>query len=256
LKMMRLVNEPEVPFSRLADLVRIDPAFSSELLTVVNSASMGCRARIFSIQHALALVGLERLKSLALTVALRNFVAERIRIPILRRCWLHSVASAVLAEELAAACRQPKDAAYTAGLLHDLGRLGLLVSFPIEYARMLEEAQKGAVNVIEREKELFGADHCVAGQMLAEKCKLPEQLQHIIMHHHDAEPAEPLDTTAVVELACRLANILGYPAAGPVSTATFEDMKEAFPSFPWQALGGRDPMLSLRRKVSSYTGTF
>lgn len=257
MRMMRLVNEPEVPFSRLAESVRMDPAFSSELLQTVNSASMGCRARISSIQHALALIGLERLKSLALTVALRNFVAERIKIAALRRCWHHSIATAALAEELAGACHKPKDAAYTAGLLHDLGRLGLLVSYPVEYAHMLDEAQTGEVNVIERERELFGADHCEAGEMLAEKCKLPEQLQHIIRHHHDPEPPEPLDIEGLIELACRLANVLGFPATGPGSQATFEEIKETFSSYPWDALhAGRDPMVTLRRRVTSFAMMF
>ena len=82
-----------------------------------------------NIKQALALIGLDRARQLTLTVAAAAYTQGALRSNELRRCWEHTVATAFLADEIALACGGAfKDIAYTAGVMHDIGRLGLLDS--------------------------------------------------------------------------------------------------------------------------------
>ena len=86
---MRMVSTDEVVFRRVAELIRVDPAFSAEVLRVANSPLLGCRQEVRGILNALAILGLDRLKGLVMTVALRNFLSAALDVPVLLRCWRH-----------------------------------------------------------------------------------------------------------------------------------------------------------------------
>ena len=224
IRLMQLVSTDDVVFRRVAELVRTDPAFSAEVLRLANSALLGRRDRIAGILHAVAILGLERLKSLVMMVALRNFLSSALEHPTLLRCWRHSLACAVLCEEVAGLCWLDKDKAHTAGLLHDVGRLALLGTYPSDYAQLLEELDRGGGrDVLERERGTFGVDHCQAGRWLALEWELPAEYPDIMGSHH--EPAQgKFDTLALVRACCLLADMLGFQAAGPVPLMTLSDL--------------------------------
>ena len=110
LQLMSLLDDTEVPIKKVVSLLRIDPVLSAETLRVANSALYGLSRRIDNVSHAVVVLGTEVVKRLALTVALARFSRSFMRIHGLRVCWDHSVACAVLAEELAVAMNQPKTA--------------------------------------------------------------------------------------------------------------------------------------------------
>ena len=227
--LMRVVSAEEASFQRLSALVRTDSAFSAEVLRIANSPLLGCRNRIDSIKHALTMLGLEKLKSLVMAVALRDFLSSALQVPALGRCWRHSLACACLCEELAgAAPKLNKDTAYTAGLLHDVGRLALLASYPAEYARMLDVSDEFGYDLLGCEQDLFDIDHCVAGEWLVREWHFPQELQAVARRHHHAWESGPLDLLGVVHFACRNADAMGYPVI-PTSSETLEKIKETAP---------------------------
>jgi HD-like signal output (HDOD) protein len=128
LRLLRVLGDDEAPIDEIAELIRADPALSSALLQRANSPLYGFISQINSLQQALFLLGLRTAKNLAVTLATGGYAAFGRRTPELQRCWRHTLACALLAEEVARACSLPADQAYTAGLLHDIGRLGLLVA--------------------------------------------------------------------------------------------------------------------------------
>ena len=224
IRLMQLVSTDEVVFRRVAELIRIDAAFSAEVLRVANSALLGRRERVFGILHAVAILGLERLKSLVMMVALRNFLATALEHPPLLRCWRHSLACAVLSEEIAGLCWMDRDKAYTVGLLHDIGRLALLGTYPEDYAQLLETVDRGeADDVLECERAMFGVDHCEAGRWLAVEWELPAEYPDILARHHDPVRGK-FDLLALVKAACLLADALGFQAAGPAPLVTVGDL--------------------------------
>jgi putative nucleotidyltransferase with HDIG domain len=233
---MRLVSTDDVVFRRVADLIRLDTAFSAEVLRVANSPLLGCREEVHGILHALAILGLDRMKGIVMTVALRNFLAEALKVPVLQRCWRHSLACALVCEEIAVASLLDKDRCYTAGLLHDMGRLSLLAAYPEDYASLLEAADSDGnetSDLIEAERELFDADHCEIGRWLAADWGFPEDFQAVIEEHHAPTQPDHFDLTALVQLACRFADILGFQAAGAAPLVSIDELKSVFPGCRW-----------------------
>jgi putative nucleotidyltransferase with HDIG domain len=214
MKVLELLGQEDVDVRQVVRWLQADAVFSGEMLRVANSALYGTSGQIRSVHHATITLGLDFVKALAVTVGLRAYVKSAMKAPVLRRCWSHSLACGMFSQELATACFMKGDEAYTAGLLHDIGRLGLLAAYPLEYANVLNVAVEYSFDVLHCERELFDIDHCEAGAWLAEQWKLPPELGVIAAHHHDdpvaIDPGKKPDLLAIVRLGCRLADALDF----------------------------------------------
>ena len=224
MKVLELLgHEDTVDVREVVRWLQADPVFSGEMLRVANSALYGLRTEIRSVHQATINLGLDFVKAVAITVGLRAYVQSAVKAPVLRRCWTHSMACGILSQEIATACFMKGDEAYTAGLLHDIGHMGLLAAYPLEYANVLAVAGDYSFDVLHCEKELFDIDHCEAGAWMAEQWKLPAMLANIAAHHHDGLPAvttkQKLDLLTIVELACRMADSLGFGAIQTIRDA-------------------------------------
>jgi HD-like signal output (HDOD) protein len=209
LKVLEELSHEDFATSKVVRWIEADPAFTAELLRVANSAMYGASYQIQSVSRAAMTLGADFVKALAITVAMRIYLKSALRLPILRRCWRHGLACGILAEELSLATFDDVGAAYTAGMLHDIGRMGFLATYPAEYARLLGAPVGRSADLLQRERELFEVDHCQAGEWLARKWKLPFELEAIAARHHE-EPDQDASTLNRVRLACRLADALGF----------------------------------------------
>jgi HD-like signal output (HDOD) protein len=180
------------------------------------------------VRDAIIAIGLDRLRSLAVTVVTGNYMRAAFKIEELRRCWRHSLATAVVAGSLGPAFSQDKESAYTAGLLHDLGRLGLLVGYPERYTLILRLAGRNSLDLLDLETREFGMDHCEAGRLLAQKWGLPHDLAVIAGRHHDPETGDA-SLLATAHFACKFADALGHYVTEPLAPATFEQLFEKLP---------------------------
>jgi len=230
LQLLSLLDNPDVPLKKIVDLLRMDPALSGELLRVANSALYGFVQRIDTVSHAVVMLGSENVKRLALTVALNKFSGRFLRQEGLRACWDHVIATAVLAEQLAVELNTDKDRSYTAGLLHDIGRLALLASYPVEYSNLLAVAREGSFDQLECERQLFDIDHCATGQWLAQHWNLPPDFGLAIGQHHLDGPVEG-ELTPLVRCSCRLADAMGF---GALQTPPSQTIPEVLAGLPWK----------------------
>jgi HD-like signal output (HDOD) protein len=234
IRLLQLVSSEDVALRQVIELLRADPAFSAEILRRANSSLIGTRQPINSLQHALVVLGLRRVRTLTMTVASGMYLKAALEIAELRRCWRHTLACALLTEELARACSVHEDLAYTAGLMHDIGRLGLLVAHPARYAQFLRSAAKRQAaeddyDLLDHEKETFGADHCAAGNWLAEQWRLPEEFRVVTGRHHDPPSGAEMDLLGLVYLGCRLADTLGFHIVPPRNPSALEAIRAALP---------------------------
>jgi HD-like signal output (HDOD) protein len=140
LRLLDLLAREDVEIRDLVALISADPAFCAQVLKVANSPVYGCRYQVDSLQSALFVLGLYRVRCLCTTLATANQLKALLHVEELARCWRHMLACALLTSELAHCCSAFEDRAYTAGLLHDIGRLGLLLAYPKEYAALLRAA--------------------------------------------------------------------------------------------------------------------
>lgn len=198
--------------SAIADFERAfgsDPALASDLLVMANSPLYGLRTRIDNLRHALALLGLESARSLALTVALGAYVRTSATRRAVESIWSHSLATALIAEAIGLAQGEPGPSLYAVGLVHDIGRLGLLNLEGDRYAAVLERDYYEMEESLLLESLLFGCAHDDAGAFLARSWGFPDSMCDCIRFHHQANVVEG-QGMRVVQTACRYAAALDF----------------------------------------------
>lgn len=182
-KLMAMVTTPTTPFQALADLVRSDVAFATRVLRIANSPLMGGR-EVTSILHGLSILGSDRLNALVMTLALHHLaVRPRNSTSLQQRCWRHSIATAFLCEILAPYFSQSPDAAYTAGLIHDVGAIAIAHLYPAEYEAVLLRSESRDSQLSEEQAQ-FGVDHAEFGAELIDVWQLPSHFCHLLLDHH------------------------------------------------------------------------
>jgi HD-like signal output (HDOD) protein len=210
IRLLRLFDPPDVKIPEVCALVESDPSLASEMLAVANSPLFAVQQTVSRTFHAVTLLGVDRTKSLAATLAMRSLMQGGPRTPIVRRFWTHSIATATIARHFAPMFQVEPELSHVAALLHDLGRNGLLAAYPERYATLACTAHENTAEILAAEQAEFGMTHCHAGTLLAKAWSLPTGFQEVTGHHHDTHSDEPLIT--LVHLCCRLADDFMYQA--------------------------------------------
>jgi putative nucleotidyltransferase with HDIG domain len=196
LKVMRIVNEELYEIHDLTEEIRKDQVISARTLQLCNSVVFASRKKIESLDHALVMLGQQLLLKFVISASLNNFFNQSGMGYSLCKggIYHHAVGTAVIAEKLAGLTGKVEPSlAYTAGLLHDIGKVVLdqyiNSGFPLFY-RQLNEEEK---NFSEIEKQVLGTDHTEVGASLALNWSFPESLVETIRHHHNPEDAQQHD---------------------------------------------------------------
>ena len=235
LRMLELLSAEDAETQDIVDTLNIDGAFAAEVMRVANSPLLSLPREVRTIEHAATILGHDRLRAVTLAVAMRGYLMGKASKKAVRQAWSHSIATALVAEQLAPTCELSTGAGYACGLLHDLGRLALIAAYQEEYPRYVEAARRYPTNVLLLERERFGFDHCEAAVMLAEQWKLPAELALAATRHHsDARDREPL-TVTLTRFSCQSANMLGFTGVRPVPKgereANYSTLADAADSF-------------------------
>ena len=137
LKVLQLTQEDTVSLSDLGDLISSDTAFASEILTIANSFTYATRFQVRGISEAVSVIGISALNGICITVGARSYLGRSLSKPVMHALWKDNMATALIAEMVAGAGQMNKSIAYTAGILHDVGRLALGVIQLKEYSNIL-----------------------------------------------------------------------------------------------------------------------
>jgi HD-like signal output (HDOD) protein len=230
-KVLRVLSHDDTTAREIADFIRADAALASGLLQLANSSLFGARAHIGSLQQALTMVGLDQLKRFVVTFSTKSCFQTALRLDLLRALWRHSLACALICEELSEASapfQSRGDQAYTAGLLHNIGRLGLFVVHPREYADLLAAAPPGA-DWLALEHEAFGRNHCEAGRWLAERWDLPQEVRDAAAGHHNPPGAGEFTLQDLVRVAVLLTDSLGLDVTPPSQAHSMQEIRILLP---------------------------
>lgn len=226
-RLMATFARKDIEIRAVADLIASEPTFGGRILQFANSARFTFNSRITNVHHAVALLGLEEVRNATTTLAMASFYKSSAA--ELVRCWQHTIATGLLSEEIARATGMFRDQAYTAGVLHDIGRIGLLAAYPGEYQQTVRDAAEHALDLLDYEREKFGMDHCEVGRWLAERWTLPEDFRVIAGRHHDLPDGSPFDLRTLVHVACRLADHLGYDVTKPLKPIEIDQLLDPIP---------------------------
>ena len=229
IKLVQLTAQDDVSIAKVQHVLRTDVAFSTEVLRLANSALTGSRTEVRSVAHAVAMVGLERLKALSMTIALRDFLSSSKSNQAMGLCWRYNLATAVICEWLAPFVHLDPDSCYTAGLIHDIGRLAILRAYPDEYFRMLSVIEDYGFDLLQCEKDLFDIDHCQAGRWLMERWEFPADLKDVAELHHQPPTEKTPVLVTIVYIAWQMADMLGFSPLGVRSHVNIEEITATLP---------------------------
>jgi putative nucleotidyltransferase with HDIG domain len=254
LKLLSLLSNDDVDIGKIAELVSGDPVFCARILGRANSAEFALQSTVRDLRQAIVILGLNRTWQETLSAATAAYTRAALGTTELRRCWRHTIACAVLSEKIAQACEIDPANAYSAGLLHDIGRLGLLVAYPAEYEAVIRNAAEKTCDLLDFERERFGVDHAEAGRWLAVKWRLPEVYQVIAGRHHDRPDGAPTDLLTIVHVACRLADFLGFEVTQPLLAMDFDQIAADLPKLARERIktSSQDIAAEIERTIASY----
>ena len=188
------------------------------MLRLANSAYFGLSRRIGSSREAIAILGLKRVYDVATMAAMQRLLPKQIPGYELssQAFWRHSVAVASFADNLSRAAGIATPATvFTAGLMHDIGKLILGEFLALHATPILEKLRGEGKTLVGAEREILGVDHTEVGAALATQWKLPDQVVAVIRWHHrpDDVPADvPRDCVDLTHIADALAHAFGYGA--------------------------------------------
>jgi len=206
-RMLVAINRDDVSLRQLVVLIERDQALAARLLRLANSALFAVRTKVTAIGQAVTLLGFARVRDLVLGLSVwgaleaKGGVAGR---RYRKQMWLHASLVASAAKLLAERVRTDASQAFTAGLLHDVGKLVLGLRLGESYWALLDDApdQGGAAAV---EMEAFGCTHATVGGWLLQLWGMPPSLVDPVALHADPLTADQgLDLVAVVAVADRL----------------------------------------------------
>lgn len=188
LRVMEVAQNPKSSASDLALVVSSDPGLSGRILRVVNSAAYRRAREITSVQEALVTIGFVQARNMAISGAIAGAYAPDALNALFRidTFWEHSIAVAFKAAEIAGKGRRVDvPSAFTAGIVHNMGRLAVFYADPAGLDQAVATAIGTGASLEAVEAAQLGYDHTELGGRLAIKWKLPEAIRDAIAHHHD-----------------------------------------------------------------------
>ena len=182
------MNSPEPSIERVGQIIEKDPSMSAKVLQVANSAHANTSRRISNITEAVAMLGVDNIRSFILMAGIFE-TADQSQMPAgfsLEKLWEHGMRVGEFAKRITALETEDKrliDDAYTAGLLHDIGLLILATKMPDLFADMLRLTETEGLSLLKAEKRVFGATHAEIGGFLLDLWGLPEAIVEAISYH-------------------------------------------------------------------------
>jgi HD-like signal output (HDOD) protein len=212
-KLLASLAGEDVSFVVLGDLIEKDPVVAGNVLRVVNSALYARRGSVNSVRHALSVLGVEKVRNTVLAMSISRMLHQAETPPgwSMERFNKHSAAVAMLSDLIAQHVRgvEYPEGAFVAGLLHDVGRLLIVMGLPEEHGRILRLHRASARPWADCEQEVLGFDHAGLSADVMTQWKLPEPIGEAILLHH-APPVEGKVTLArVLSAADAYVNAIG-----------------------------------------------
>jgi putative nucleotidyltransferase with HDIG domain len=212
-KILQLVDEDRASARRLEELIQHDPSLSIRILKLSNSAFYSFRSEVKTISHAIALLGLNLVRSLAIGVSIFESFTKGLRNQggLINKLWMHSFGVGVLCQEIwnPRSTRTQGEFALLCGLLHDLGKIVYFKKDAAAYSRLfLLEKGPDDPDISACELRDYAVDHAMLGALLIRQWNLPQELATVVQHHHDPGVGG-LPLVAAVSMADMLAKQVG-----------------------------------------------
>ncbi|MGC8778547.1 MAG: HDOD domain-containing protein [Candidatus Caldatribacteriaceae bacterium] len=191
-RVIQLTEDPKSTAKDINNVLTQDQSLTAKVLRLANSAFYGFPRRISTITEATIILGFQTIKSMVMATTVSEMLKKPLQGYALEQgeLWKHSQTSAIAARMLARETKFSRlEVAYTASLLHDIGKLILNTYLSELYQEVLEKVEGERLTFTQAEEAVFGFNHAQAGAKICEKWNLPPELVEAIALHHEPERA-------------------------------------------------------------------
>ena len=210
-EVMNVVNNPDSSARDLTQAVLPDQSMCVAILKIANSALFGRPKEVSSLESAITVLGFDEIQNIVLSKSVLNSFGSVFRgnEQIINEFWDHSFTCALAARSIAEHFNISFPGRFfIGGLIHDIGKLAMLMTFRNEYDKDLWLSGFSRTEKLEEEKDKFGIDHAEVGGRLLNKWDFPDILVNGVLHHHHPEDAAGRhDTPVIIQLADVLSHI-------------------------------------------------
>jgi putative nucleotidyltransferase with HDIG domain len=183
MRLLWMLEDPRTSAADLGRLIESDPALSTQVIRLANTAFYGLSGKVSSAWRAVTVLGLATVRALATTAAFDLFSEKGRSVP--DDFWVHSVTTAAAASSLARRVGVQANDAFSAGLLHDIGSALVFRRAPRRYDAVLERlADDPTLTLVAAERDEFGVTHAEVGAAALATMKFPPELTEAISFHH------------------------------------------------------------------------
>lgn len=229
-EMISNIENENTSLDAICEKVSMDQSLTAKTLRLANSSYYGANSKVVTLQQAIALLGMENVKKLILMTSMANsFPTSRCRNFDPKAFWRHSIATAICAELISRTLKMKHDFAFTAGLLHDIGRLVLVTRFPKEYEQVIAYRDQQDCYLLDAERAVMGIDHMSVGLVLAMQWEFSDAIQDAISGHHEPDSKELNSVAAIVHVANSIVHALDL-------SETEHDLVPLLSQHAWDAL--------------------
>lgn len=218
---LRVIRETDSSTSSAGSVAHIlaqDQALSVRVLRLANSAYYGMSRKIADLSEAVIVLGMRSIRNLAMVASTYPWMVRPLAGYCLgpRQLWTHSFGVAIGAQSIAEKAKLPSvESAFTAGLLHDLGKVALSIWLENKVAALIALANRDGLTFDQAERKVLGFDHTEVGQYMAEQWNLPDTLVNAIRYHHEPNLCYPhCKVVDCVHVADYLTMTMGFGLGG------------------------------------------
>jgi len=231
----------------IENVINKDTSLSAQLLRIANSAFYGYPAKVDTISRAINIIGTQQLSTLAMgIIVISVFNKMPARIINMEMFWKHSILCGICARILAGYRNiQNTERLFTAGLLHDIGRLVCYNYLPQESLRAILEAHNDSRLLYLTEREVFDMDHAMIGKSLINRWQMPLSLEEMVFYHHEPQKSKNSIEPSILHIADIIANAMGIGTSG-------ERLIPPLHEEAWSRLGLSSNILSLVMEQADY----
>ncbi len=184
--LLHRIPSPIALVSDFCDLLAQQPQMLPEMSQVAIQSGRSPEDQTLDAQSLFAIFTPDEITDIAITLLVRGYMRRAFSVSEDRRYWRYTLACAVCCEQVAAMGNESSLLAYASGLLHDIGRLALIATYPDRYSNLLSLTDRmfaadEPFNILEHERLLFGMDHFGTGEWVAAAWKLPPWLRPIVV---------------------------------------------------------------------------
>jgi putative nucleotidyltransferase with HDIG domain len=204
-QLLSLLSDPDCETSKVIELISFDPALTAKVLRICNSVAFGLARPVTDIDEAVQRLGLRMIHQMVTAaVGSQSLQAAPSALPseLSQRLWEQSVTTALAAQMLAKDLRLDEGVLFTAGLLHDLGKVVLAAVWNEKYVELLEQTAATPPDLVRMEEETFRVNHGELGGRLLALWKFPPAISASVWHHANPRRGIPFEReTACLNLA-------------------------------------------------------